>query len=305
MSKVILIEASPRDPSSAAVVAVRMAGGGTRGFTQLGRNDWQSGVADVPRFASELGYDEAGWTGGALPTTGAFLFWPSLPAALDELAGLYWNDAPVTIRVGDDEAIEPAYPIVSVGRIASVQQAGGALTLTLTDMATALSGAGVAEGDPEAAGRIKRRSFGAVWNVEARLFAKAYNIYEVGDLSRPLQAIDAVRDKGRAAVEARILDWQGSVAATLSALAGVEVPDGGTVLAPSIACLRWWTAPSGPLTVDLRGEVGNGYVETAPAIAERLASIAGVAVADVAAFAALRPELAGLHVATAETIAQA
>jgi hypothetical protein len=71
--------------------------------------------------------------------------------------------------------------------------------------------------------------------------------------------------------------------------------------------VKWWTQPAGPLTADLKGEIGAGYVETAPEIAARLlAAVAGPGVANAGTMAAVRAGAAGLHIGDDdETTAQA
>ena len=87
------------------------------------------------------------------------------------------------------------------------------------------------------------------------------------------------------------------MAATLAALEAATLSADSCAVAPSIACVKWWTAPVGPLTADLRGEAGAGYVETVAAIADRLSqSASGPAVAGLALVDATRPDAAGLHV---------
>lgn len=307
---ITLVEARPADPATGAAVPVRLAGGGTRAFDQFGRVDWLAGVAGPPRFSAAFAFEDGGWTGGVVPQSTPIVFSPAEPATLVRLARYYWRDAPVSIWTAPDDGA-PGEPLT--GTVAAMEIGGGAMTLTVSLVPAGLTralivdrfkGTGGAEGDEEAEGREKRRSWGRVCNVAAQLLRKASNIYEVGDPSRPLQGITIVRDKGRAG-PLTVLAWQGSIAATLAALAAAAVPRGGAVVAPSIACVRWWTKPAGPLTVDLLGEIGAGYVESAPEIAARIAAAAGgIAIEDLAAVVALRPAPAGIHVVAGETVAQ-
>lgn len=309
---VVLVEAGPADARTGAPVAVRLAGGGTRAFDQLGHGDWLAGVAGPPRIVAGFGFAAGGWTGGAIPQTAMVVFSPAERDTLAALARHYWDEAPVRVWTADDGAT-PALAID--GTVATAPIGPGGLTLTIAGMAAALSrplvtarfaGTGGLEGDADATGGDKRRSWGRVFNVEARLLRKASNRYEVGDPAFPLQAIPAVRDKGREGALAAI-GWQGSTEATLAALEAAEVPRGGAVVAPSIAQLRWWTQPAGPLTVDVLGEIGAGYVETVATIADRIVAAAagGMAVQDLASADRLRPGAAGIHVTAGETAAQA
>lgn len=95
MARVILIEAAPWSVADGAPAAVRLAGGGARGYVHRGHNDWQAGVVGMPRFTSEIGFDVAqgGFTGGAVPTTGAVGFAPADPATVAALASLHWASA--------------------------------------------------------------------------------------------------------------------------------------------------------------------------------------------------------------------
>lgn len=302
MSIVTLIEASPRD-GTGAPLTVRLAGGGRRGYTHLGKSDWRAGISSQPRFTSLLGFDESGWTSGAVPQAAALDFDPADPALLASLSDRIWFDAPITVWVGDDTT--GVFSVRLKGSVAAHSVAAGVLTLTFADMSDALAkpmitdrfgGTGGLDGSADAKDRIKRRSWGRVFNVEGRLFDKASNVFEFGDPTHPLQAILVLRDKG-APGPTTLLAWQGSAAATLAALIATTPPQGGGVVAPSIACAKWWTTPAGPLTADLLGEIGGAYVETAPEIAAALvAARSTITVGDVAATKALRPAAAGLHV---------
>lgn len=309
MSAITFITATPRDRTGQPVV-VRLAGGGAETpFVRDGQH-FAAGLFDRPRFRAELGFGPDGWTGGTVPTTGEITWMPAEPARLRPLADLYWPDAQIIVEGGPE-----AGPIgrLLTGAVANAAVAEGLLKLTVADLSAAIdkplvtasfAGTGGLEGPAEATGKPKRRSWGRVFNVEARPLVPSHEIHEVGDPTRPLTAIPVVRDKGREG-PIEVLGWAGSAAATLDALKDRVPPRGGAIAAPSIAAVRWWTTPSGPLTCDLVGEVG---VEPAvvPIASAVLAAVAGPLVADVAAARALRPATAGLHVGTAtETAAQA
>ena len=314
MALVTLIEASPWAVGTGAAQDVRLAGGGARAYDHLGHSDWRGGVVNLPRFRAGVGFDANGWTGATQAQTGDIRFFPSDAAILTSLASLYWIGCPVTVKTGDDAPASPSWSTDFTGTVANVAIEDGALRLSVSDNGTKLdvpvtiarfAGSGLIEGDSSVAGRLKRRSWGRCWNVEARVLLAAYNIYELSDPGYRLQAIDTVKDIGRAATAVVVLDWQGSIGATLAALIAADAPDGGAVVAPSIACVKWWTQPI-LLTADIRGEIGAGYVETAAAIAERLAGLGSVAVGNASAMAAARPAPAGLHIGNeAETIAVA
>ncbi len=317
MARVVLIEAQPRRLSDGAAVAVRLAGGGSRGYTHRGHADWQAGVVAMPRFSAEIGFDVAqgGFTGGAVPTTGAVGFAPADPALVAAIAGLHWADAPMQVRVGDDALADPAWTLAIDAVVAGIAIRGNAVSFTLSDLSRELAkpaapdrfaGTGGIEGGADARDRVKRRSWGRCFNIEARLFDKAFNIYELGDPARRLQAISAVKDRGREGPLA-VVGWAGTAAATLDALRAATVPAGGAAVAPSIALVKWWTQPAGPLTADLLGEVGAGYGEQLGDIAAALVTARStLGIAGVAATNAARPGPCGLHIGTeSETAAQA
>ena len=303
--RTVLVEATPWDPATGAAVPVRLAGGGRLHYTHKGFSDWLAGVAALPKVTTALDFDDGGFGAGAIPQAAAVAFAPSQPGALERLARLVWTKAPVTISTGDDEAVPPVWTVSLAGTVAGYAIAGGTFSFTLSDMATPLSkplapltfaGTGGVEGVAEAKGRVKRRSFGRVFNVEGRVLDKAANVFEFGDPARPIASFAAVRDRGRPGGLV-IVPAQSTPAGTLAALVAAAAPQGGAAVAPSIACAKWWTVPAGPLTADLVGEVvgirGDSVPEIAAAITDTLG---GPAVTGLAAAIAARPQPAGLHV---------
>lgn len=299
MAAVTLIRAQPRDPATGAVVPVKLAGGGSALPYPDG---YRAGVVRAPRFSARLGFEAGGWSGGTVPTVSDLSFVPADPALVDAYARLIWDRAPIEVDSGDEAA---ALVRLLTGAVAGRRAGTDGLALGIADLSASLAkplvtgffaGTGGLEGSADAAGRAKRISLGRVFDVECRLFDKAYAIYEFGDPGRPMQGCSAIRDKGReGALE--ILAWQGSAMATLTALRAATVPDGGGVVAPSIALARWWTTPVGPLTVDVLGDDVGGYVESAPAIAARISAIVnGPAITNVAEAQGWRGAPAGLHV---------
>jgi len=299
MAAVTLIRAQPRDPATGAVVPVKLAGGGSALPYPDG---YRAGVVRAPRFSARLGFEAGGWSGGTVPTVSDLSFVPADPALVDAYARLIWDRAPIEVDSGDEAA---ALIRLLTGAVAGRRAGTDGLALGIADLSASLAkplvtgffaGTGGLEGSADAAGRAKRISLGRVFDVECRLFDKAYAIYEFGDPGRPMQGCSAIRDKGREGV-LEILAWQGSAMATLTALRAATVPDGGGVVAPSIALARWWTTPVGPLTVDVLGDNASGYVETAPAIAARIsAMVGGPAIGNLATAIDWRGAAAGLHV---------
>lgn len=312
MSEICFIEARPRHAATGEEVIVRLAGGGLASAYHLGGQHYRAGIVAMPRFRAAFAFDDDGWTGGTVPTSSAIGFMPGDGALLGSLSALYWRDSAITIDVGDEKG-----PLVRrlTGIVADIASNEGQIALALADPSKALDkpflgpafdGSGGLEGPAEAAGRAKRRSFGLVFNVQGELIDKAHHIYEFGDPAHPLARFREVRDKGRAgpAVE---LDWRGSAAETFAALQAAAAPQGGCVMAPSIACVKWWTDPSGPLTADIEGEVAGGYTDTAVGIAARLlVAVNGPVIADQAIAEALRPASCGIHIsAPDDSVAQA
>lgn len=314
MSRVLLVQALPRDPATGQQVAVRLAGGGSRAFTHLGETDWLDGVVAEPRFTSLLGFDETGFTGASVPQTGAIGFAPATLATASLLAALVWPGAAMTVLAGDDATPAPAWQLLMSGAVAGYTVKDNTFGFTLSDLSGPLAkplcpdtfaGTGGLEGSTAATGRVKRRSWGRCYLVEGRLLDAATNLYEFGDPAHPLQGFAAVRDRGVPGYM-QLVPWAGSPAATLAALQAAVPPEGGGAIAPSIACVRWWTQPAAPLTADLLGEAGAGYVETPAAIAERVVGAMGaMPVANVAPLVAARPDPAGLHVDQATETAAA
>ena len=312
MSEIAFIDVQPRRADTGEEVTVRLAGGGTDTPYRRDGENYHAGVVAMPRFRAAIGFDDNGWTGGVVPTNGELGFAPGESALLTSLLAYYWRDAAIAIDAGEEGG---ALARRLTGTVADVVANDGQMLLTIADpskrldkplLGAGFTGEGGIEGPSEATGRAKRRSWGRVYNVEGGLLDKANNIYEFGDPSKPIGAFDAVRDKGRAGALV-VLPWQGSVAATFAALQAADAPDGGCVAAPSIACVKWWTVPAGPLTADIRGENSGGYAETAAGIvAKLLAAVDGPALADLAAAEALRPAPCGVHIAVStDTVAQA
>jgi len=314
MALVTLVQVLPRDAGTGATVPVRLAGGGVRPYFQLGFKDWRSGVARPPRFRAGFTFDQQGFRAGALPQTAAIRFAPSDASYLTTLNGYLWDGARIIVSTGDDEDAAPVYTTVVTGVVAGAKKSGGSITFTITDLSAALdkpvapdvfAGSGGAEGGDDATGRVKRRSFGYVFNVSGRLLDKAYQIWEFGDPSRRFNAFVMVKDKGLGAGAYVDIAWQGSINATLQALRDAVVPAGGCARAPSISCVKWWTTPAGPLTADIRGDIGSGYVESAPELAALLVALYApeITISNLAEAKGWKPASCGVHVGDAtETV---
>jgi hypothetical protein len=312
MTKVVLVTVQPRHPSTGVATTIRLAGGGDRKGYYYGGQHYRSGVATPVRFQASIDFDDTGWTGISKPTTGGIAFAPYAIATLTELAAYVWKDAAITVEEGEEET--EIFVTRLVGKVADATVQGHKLIITIADFGAALdkqmitarfAGTGGVEGGDEAKGRAKRRTWGRAFNIEGRILDKVNNIYEFGDLAFPWDSFVTLRDMGRAAAPApTVVTWQGTIAATLNALVASSPAQGSAVVAPSIACVKWWTQPSGPLTADVKGEVGTGYVETVSSIADRiLVAAGGPSITNVSTGNSLRAGVAGVHVDETETTA--
>ena len=105
---------------------------------------------------------------------------------LDELASLFWTDAPIIVRMGPEDAALALPPIDTSGLVLETAVEGGALTIALADLAADLkrpvlvdrfAGTGGIEGSIEFEGLIKPRSWGQCFNVPGRLLDQATQIW--------------------------------------------------------------------------------------------------------------------------------
>lgn len=304
-AQVILIDASPRRASDGAVQTVRLAGGGALYPYRYGGADYRAGIVQLPDIVTSLPFDGGDFGAGGVPQAAELQWAPASKADLAAMANYFWIDAPITVRIGDENADGTLPPIEIAGKVLAATVEGGVLKIALCDPAADLKkplltdrygGTGDLDGPAEWQGKIKRRVWGRVWNMAGELIDRANNIYCWSDPARPLQGFDALRDKGAPAASLTTVAWQGSQAATLAALRAAAAPQGGGVTCPSIACVKWWTQPAGDLTADLRGEVGAGYVERTADIAARIVAAGPntpFAAGTVAAANAARPAPVG------------
>jgi len=278
-ARVILIDVAPRNAATGAAVALRLAGGGADAPYYYGGQHYRAGITAQPAFQCAINFDGGDFGTGGVPQAAELSWSPSSKADLAAAAGYFWVDAPITVRIGEESAVGTLPPVRLTGKVLSATVDGAALKLVLSDPAADLKkpllsarygGTGGLDGPAEWDGKIKRRVWGRIWNLAGICIDKANNIYSYADPSRPLQSIDAVRDKGAPAATLTMQAWAGSAAATFTALQAAAAPQGGGVVCPSIACVKWWTQPAGDLTADLRGEIGGAYVETTAEIVERI-----------------------------------
>jgi hypothetical protein len=276
---VILVEATPRRAADAAPVTVRLAGGGASAPYFYDQQHWRAGIAGLPKTIAALNFDGQQLGGGGTSQAMELSWGAASTAALAELSALYWDDAPIVVRVGPEGQGLP--PIVTRGLVGQAPVERGVLKIAMADNLTDLNrpllvdrfaGTGGLEGPPEFADLIKSRAWGRCFNVPGRQIDAAHHIWCFGDPNRSWAAFDQVRDKGVAPDLAAmtLLPPGASAAATFAALQAAQVIEGGGVCCPSIACVKWWKEPSGDLHADIRGETAGGYVETAPEIVARI-----------------------------------
>jgi len=265
---VILLEAQPRRVADGISETVRLAGGGAVVPYYYAGQHWRAGIAELPTIITSLEFEGGDVGTGSVPQAMELRWAPSSRVDLAAIAGYFWPDAAVSVRIGPEGALPPV-AIAGTALDATVED--GIVKISLADPAAALkkpllteryAGTGGLEGPAEWDGAIKRRIWGRVWNLKGDPIDKANNIYCFAHPGKPIQSIISVRDKGASAATLTTVAWQGSAAATFAALQAAAAPPGGGVICPSIACVKWWTAPAGALTADLRGEIGTGYVET-------------------------------------------
>lgn len=278
-----LLRVQPRNPATGAEIAVRLAGGGTRGYSQFGGAAWWAGLERPSAIVQRLGFNDGEFGEGAI-VQALELRWGGTKKRASTLASYYWPDATFTLHYGPDGGVDAEFTQVLAGRIADVSAVQGRVTLQMADPSKDLerpvlgtatfAGNGGIEGIVELKGRPKRRAVGRCRNVELWSLDPANNLWVATDPARPLFAIDQLYDRGNAAASLVQVAWAGTVAATLAALAAAACPQGGGAVAPSIGCVKWWFANPGKLTCDLRGEIGGAYFD-------RPADIAAWAVAAV------------------------
>lgn len=314
--QVTLLTLSPRVLASGAAATVRLAGGGTAGFTQFGSTAWMAGLGGPPATVERLGFDGGGFGDGALTTALVMAFAGDQPR-IDQLGTYYWRDAPFTLHSGPEGGNDAAMSLKLVGRVVDIDATRGAVNFSLADLSvdaakpvvtSSFAGTGDIEGDPEIKGRAKRRALGALFNVGFESLLRAHNIHVISDPARPIAEFVQVYDRGNAASAINIVAWAGSVADTLAALIAAVPPAGGCAAAPSIACIKWWHANPGKLTCDMRGEIGAAYVDRPVDIALALLGAVMVPTVDAAninAHRAARDYVAGWLVSDLTTTAAA
>lgn len=297
MATTWLLVASPSIAATGAVQTKRLAGGGKCAFTQLGAVDWKAGLERPPVMSQRLGFADGRPSPEGAIVQAIQLRWGGAKADVDALASLYWRDAAFTLYSGPEGGADASFAVVLSGKIADVTKDGAYLTLELVDpsadlakpiISATFAGSGGIEGPAELKGKPKRRALGRCYNVDLWPLDPANNIWVITDPARPLQAIDAVKDRGNFGTAPVTVAWAGSVASTLAALIAATPPAGGAAIAPSISAIKWWFANPGKLTADIRGEIGAGYIDRPADIAATVAGWSGGPAVDTGMLSAAR-----------------
>lgn len=105
---------------------------------------------------------------------------------MDTLASLIWTDAPITVRIGPENADLALPPIATVGKVLDASVDGGVLRIALADdtadlkrplLVDRFAGTGGIEGPAEWNGMLKPRAWGRCFNVVGRPIDTANNIW--------------------------------------------------------------------------------------------------------------------------------
>lgn len=105
---------------------------------------------------------------------------------MDTLASLIWTDAPITVRIGPENADLALPPIATVGKVLDASVDGGVLRIALADdtadlkrplLVDRFAGTGGIEGPAEWDGMLKPRAWGRCFNVVGRPIDTANNIW--------------------------------------------------------------------------------------------------------------------------------
>lgn len=304
-AKVLLLEVQPRIVATGARTTIRLAGGGADYPYRYGGNDFRAGLSIIPTIGAQLDFDGKDFALGAIPQALQLEWSPAGDASINIMAALHWKDAPFTLYMGDENSAGALPGVLLTGKCMSHKITDSVLQLAMADPAVDLkrpiivdtfAGTGGVEGPAEWKGRRKRRIWGFTFNNEGEPIDPPNNIYCFSDPARQLSGFAQVRDKGAVAASTTTLAWQGSVAATFTALQAAVAPAGGGVLCPSIGMVKWWTRPAGALCADIQGETAGGYSEYVAGIVNAiLTSRAGppLVAGTVAAINAIRPNSCG------------
>lgn len=180
----------------------------------------------------------------------------------------------VRVLAGDPEAAREDFAVIFEGVVTTWEAETERVRLRVRDNAfgldtphisTTYAGTGGYEGPAGLKGRIKPKIYGRVFNAPMILLTTTpMPIWQVSDGA--IEAVDALRDGGTAL----------SNAGDVADLTATSVSAGTFKTDLTRGLLATNGLPNFQLRADVRGCSANGYVETAPAIAERLLIDRGV-----------------------------
>ena len=148
----------------------------------------------------------------------------------------------------------------------NLREASVALDLPL--LVNIFQGTGGLEGDAGLQGKRKPRWMGWRYNVKGEPLESAYGTFIWHDGT--MEAFDEVRDQCSILGRETDIAWQGTAAATYTALKAASIAPGNVCMAPSIGIGRTETTIVGPLTATGRGDndaATGGYQNTMSGIA--------------------------------------
>lgn len=299
--RIFLLDASVWDPVLAALRAVRLTD--ARIKTVWEGALYEQLLARPPSVRVEMPWD-GDFTGGSRTSVDEIEI--LLPAEFDWLSRLDWAESRLTIRMAEDGAPDAA--LVDYGQfiIARMDADERMLRLVCKDWQAELTrpflsqydGTGGLNGEAEDQGDYIPVGWGVVSLAPAQFIDRGSLVMRFD--RGPVQQVVAVRQRGiLIPVTANYPD--------LASLGNAFIPQGSCATCSALGLVRFRLTPSEPVTVDYLGSNAGGYVDSAPAIAQRVASLAGIAVdaASLADVSAAVPQRAGLLASQAMTPAQA
>jgi hypothetical protein len=140
VSRTILIECSPRQPSDGAVVPVRLVFNAVSRANFLGVQ-WHPAVVSVPAFEASLGFDGRQFGAAPSPQIGDLVF--ALTVGTRFAASLVWTNAAITIRAGDwtaagGDPADGALATIWTGQAEDIATGGAQARVRLLDNGQAL-----------------------------------------------------------------------------------------------------------------------------------------------------------------------
>lgn len=273
-----LIELSPYDPVTSAVVPVRATTDDDNRVCALNGVPWFPVLMKAGSFGLDL--FDAGFPGFAsTPTARVELDLSAFPDA----ARYSWGDRPVRLWTGEPGTAWPWAQLFE-GLVQAATVRDGRLTLTLRvndawldrPVLNSYAGTGAVEGPAALQGAPKPLALGAPKYVAPQLIDAVNNVWQFHGAGSA-RAVTAALD--------RLVRYPSSVgnSADFAALVAASIPPGsfGTCLA--LGLVRFGAPPAGPLTLIVEGDNGSaaGWVRRPGALIRRIALLAGATTAQL------------------------